>query len=87
MLRSLADSGREIIEIDRAAVAQFAGNMLELAASDEALGDVRVLVMSARARQALDARDLGAPERRRSTACSLCRCRPSSGSAGAGYAA
>ncbi len=56
VLRSLADSGRELIEIDRAAVAQFAGNMLELSASDEALGDVRVLVMSARARQALDAR-------------------------------
>jgi hypothetical protein len=56
VLGSLADSGREIIEIDRAAVAGFAGNMLELAASDEALGDVRVLVMSSRARQALDAR-------------------------------
>ena len=56
VLGSLADSGRELIEIDRAAVAGFAGNMLELSASDEALGDVRVLVMSARARQALDAR-------------------------------
>jgi hypothetical protein len=56
VLASLADSGRELIEIDRAAVAAFAGNMLELAASDEALGDVRVLVMSAQARQALDAR-------------------------------
>ncbi len=53
---SLAASGRELIEIDRAAVAAFAGNMLELSAADEALGDVRVLVMSARARAALDAR-------------------------------
>lgn len=53
VLASLADSGREPIAIDRAAVAGFAGNMLELSASDEALGDVRVLVMSARARRAL----------------------------------
>lgn len=56
VLDSVAASGRELIEIDRAAVAAFAGNMLELSASDEALGDVRVLVMSAQARQALDAR-------------------------------
>jgi hypothetical protein len=55
VLDSLAASGRELIEIDVAAVAAFAGNMLELAASDEALGDVRVLVMSAQAREALDA--------------------------------
>jgi hypothetical protein len=55
VLRSLADSGREIIEIDRAAAADFVGNMLELSASDEALGDVRVLLMSARARRALEA--------------------------------
>lgn len=53
VLASLGDSGREIIEIDRAAVGGFAGNMLELSAWDEALGDVRVLVMSARARAAL----------------------------------
>ncbi len=55
VLTSLADSGRELIQVDRRAVAAFAGNMLELAAWDESLGDVRVLVMSARARQALDA--------------------------------
>ena len=53
VLASLAAGGREIIAIDRAAVGGFAGNMLELAAWDEALGDVRVLVMSARARAAL----------------------------------
>ena len=56
MRDSLAASGREVIEIDRTAVAAFAGNMLELSASDESLGDVRVLVMSARARAALEAR-------------------------------
>ena len=56
VLDRLAASGRELIAIDRAAVAAFAGNMLELSASDESLGDVRVLVMSAQARQALDAR-------------------------------
>ena len=39
--------------IDRAAVDAFAGNMLELATWDEALGDASVLVMSATARGAL----------------------------------
>jgi hypothetical protein len=48
------DADRELIEIDRAAVAAFAGNMLELASWDEALGDTSVLVMSATARAALD---------------------------------
>ncbi len=48
------DGDRELIEIDRAAVAAFAGNMLELASWDEALGDTSVLVMSATARAALD---------------------------------
>jgi hypothetical protein len=55
VLASLADAGREVIEIGRVAVAAFAGNVLELAAWDEALGDTRVLAMSARARAALDA--------------------------------
>ena len=49
----LAASGRQIIEISQAAIAQFAGNMLELASWDEALGDCRVLVMSGSARRAL----------------------------------
>ena len=44
---------RELIEIERAAVAAFAGNMLELATWDEALGDASVLVMSATAHAAL----------------------------------
>jgi hypothetical protein len=50
---SLRASGREVVEIDRAAVNSFAGNMLELATWDEALGDSSVLVMSATARAAL----------------------------------
>ena len=50
---SLRASGREVIEIDRAAVNSFAGNMLELATWDEALGDSSVLVMSETARAAL----------------------------------
>ncbi len=53
VLDRLAASGRTVIEIDRRAVASFAGNVLELAAWDEALGDLRVLVMSAQARAAL----------------------------------
>jgi hypothetical protein len=48
------DGDRELIEIDRAAVAAFAGNMLELASWDEALGDTSLLVMSATARAALE---------------------------------
>lgn len=52
----LERSGREVIDITRAAVAAFAGNMLELATWDEALGDASVLVMSATARAALDER-------------------------------
>ncbi len=54
----LRASGRELLEIDRAAVAAFAGNLLELASWDEALGDCSLLVMSARARAALDAATL-----------------------------
>jgi hypothetical protein len=49
----LRASGRELIEIGRAAVSEFAGNLLELASWDEALGDCSLLVMSARARTAL----------------------------------
>ena len=54
VLDHLAASGREIIEIGHAEIAQFAGNMLELGTWDEALGDSRVLVMSDTARRALD---------------------------------
>jgi hypothetical protein len=55
VLERLAASGRELIEIGQDAIAGFAGNMLELATWDEALGDATVLVMSASARRALDA--------------------------------
>ena len=51
--RLRAGGGREIVEIGNEAVAGFAGNMLELASWDEALGDFRVLVMSAAARHVL----------------------------------
>lgn len=54
----LRASGREVIAIDRAAVAAFAGNMLELASWDEALGDSSVLVMSRTAYQALPSETL-----------------------------
>ena len=54
MLERLRAGGdREIVEIGHEAVAGFAGNMLELASWDEALGDFRVLVMSAAARHVL----------------------------------
>jgi hypothetical protein len=53
VLDRLRQTGREIVEIGYDDIAAFAGNMLELATWDEALGDYRVLVMSARARQAL----------------------------------
>lgn len=57
VLGRLGASGRELIEIDRTAIAAFAGNLLELASWDEALGDSSVLALSATARAAL------APER------------------------
>jgi hypothetical protein len=53
VLAALGAGERTIIEIDRAAVQAFAGNMLEIATWDEALGDSSVLVMSATARAAL----------------------------------
>jgi hypothetical protein len=53
VIDQLSASGREIVEIGHDDVASFAGNMLELASWDEALGDCRVLVMSASAREAL----------------------------------
>ena len=49
----LRDSGRELFEVDRDMIAAFAGNMLELASWDEALGDCSVLVMSVTAQRAL----------------------------------
>jgi hypothetical protein len=53
VLEWLSGSGREVVQIGYAEIEQFAGNMLELASWDEALGDCRVLAMSASARQAL----------------------------------
>jgi hypothetical protein len=53
VLRKLALSGRTVIEISQPAVQRFAGNMLELASWDEALGDTSVLLMSQSARGAL----------------------------------
>jgi hypothetical protein len=53
VLERLRASGREVIEIGQAEIEQFAGNMLELASWDEALGDYRLLVMSEAARRAI----------------------------------
>jgi hypothetical protein len=53
VLERLRASGREVVELGLEGVEQFAGNMLELATWDEAMGDCRVLVMSATARRAL----------------------------------
>ncbi|MGQ0833696.1 MAG: citrulline utilization hydrolase CtlX [Gammaproteobacteria bacterium] len=53
VLDRLAASRREIITITHEQLAAFAGNMLELASWDEALGDCSVLVMSTGARAAL----------------------------------
>ena len=50
LLERLRVSGREIVEIGYDEIDRFAGNMLELATWDEALGDARVLVMSEAAR-------------------------------------
>jgi len=52
-LDRLRAGGREVIEIGHDEIRRFAGNMLELATWDEALGDSQVLVMSESARQGL----------------------------------
>jgi len=52
-LDHLRAGGREVIEIGHDEIERFAGNMLELATWDEALGDSQVLVMSESARQGL----------------------------------
>lgn len=49
----LNETGHEVIEIDYEEVGRFAGNVLELASWDEALGDCRLLLMSESARQGL----------------------------------
>jgi hypothetical protein len=53
LVERLRAGGREVVEIGQDDIARFAGNMLELATWDEALGDSRVLVMSNAARRAL----------------------------------
>jgi hypothetical protein len=53
VLDRLRAGGRDVIEIGHDEIEHFAANMLEVASWDEALGDCRVLVMSAAARQAL----------------------------------
>jgi len=53
ILERLRASGRDVIEIGLQEIGQFAGNMLELATWDEALGDSRALVMSEAARKGL----------------------------------
>lgn len=53
VLERLASGGRTVIELDREEIEAFAGNLLELATWDEALGDSSVLVLSATARAAL----------------------------------
>jgi hypothetical protein len=53
VLHRLRVGGREVIEISYDEIGHFAGNMLELATWDEALGDSRVLVMSEAARRGL----------------------------------
>jgi len=53
LLERLRAGGREVVEIGQDEIERFAGNMLELATWDEALGDSRVLVMSDAARHGL----------------------------------
>jgi hypothetical protein len=49
----LQSSGRQLLELTRPQVTHFAGNMLELASWDEAMGDCSVLLMSQAARASL----------------------------------
>ncbi len=53
IIEKLEITGREVIEIRYDEIDAFAGNMLELASWDEALGDCRLLVMSETARAGL----------------------------------
>jgi hypothetical protein len=53
VIERLSTTGRDLVEIGYDEIDQFAGNMLELASWDEALGDCRLLVMSDAARQAI----------------------------------
>lgn len=53
VIEKLEVSGHDVVEIQYDEIEQFAGNMLELAVWDEALGDARLLVMSDAARRAI----------------------------------
>ena len=53
VLERLRAGGRELIDIGYGELEHFAGNVLELATHDEALGECHVLVMSRTARDAL----------------------------------
>jgi hypothetical protein len=53
VIEKLEITGHDVIEIQYDEIEQFAGNMLELASWDEALGDSRLLVMSDAARRAI----------------------------------
>jgi hypothetical protein len=53
VIEKLEVTGHDVVEIQYDEIEQFAGNMLELAVWDEALGDARLLVMSEAARRAL----------------------------------
>ena len=53
VIEKLEMSGHDVVEIEYDEIEQFAGNMLELAVWDEALGDARLLVMSESARRAI----------------------------------
>ena len=59
VLKHLGASGREVIELRLSEIRSFAGNMLELATWDEALGDSHVVVMSSGARAALSVETFG----------------------------
>jgi hypothetical protein len=53
VIERLEMTGHDVIEIHYDEIEQFAGNMLELASWDEALGDYGLLVMSEAARRSL----------------------------------
>jgi hypothetical protein len=53
VLARLVASGREVIELTREEIEGFAGNLIELASWDEAMGECGVLVLSATARARL----------------------------------
>src|SRR6188768_3234639 len=54
-IASRLDAGHELLPIDEAEMAAFAGNVLELGTWDEYLGDMRILAISATAQRALPA--------------------------------